>query len=710
MSPLTGIDDPSLHGLGVAPGGIDLASFAAQLGVAADAVTFMLELPEDIQTHIATHFDPSGTKDGNVLGRLQGYVHSLCRRARLPLPQTMGAPPGPTGGVGVGAGFASVGAVVTPPHIGAAGGAAAYRGDWHEAANAITGVQHRPQIILPSQSPHAFHQAGPDLSDWEPAGVTPQVQDFVAQLGVDEQATVLLGALPGDMQATIMTGFDPSGTKDGNVWGRLLGYARGAWARRLRLSEHAAATIRGLPQAAQVHVITELDVRGAGNENLSSKVIQFASRLAGSWPSDGAQQPGPALTPGLQPAQQQQFKPSHVSQASAYGAGAGMIVGAGHGVVSDELVNFATNLSLDVNALDFLQALPEDLASTIMATFDPSGSKDGHAWGRLFAFVRRMWAKHVGFDQTTVDQLKPMPEEDQKRIMLEYVQKGSPPVQAPAHSGPTGYSVAPPAASNATAAVNQFAVAWGLDTNAEAFIARLPEPVRDAVIAGFDGSGTKDGNIWGRLLGFCRQSWVRSLGLDQETVNYLKSLPEDAQMVCLTTFDPSGTKDGNISGRLHGFMKKVLHSRGGSSALVAPSVAPSTALQVHLGGGAVGLPVGSPAPSLGGMACAGLADLGGLHPASSFGMGRTPEMEAFLHRCGLGEDAAQQLEPLPEDILAVVYNNFDPSGTKDGNVLGRLQGYVKTLCSRRGKRPPPPVGALPAATPWMGVPKRPRLL
>jgi len=59
---------------------------------------------------------------------------------------------------------------------------------------------------------------------------------------------------------------------------------------------------------------------------------------------------------------------------------------------------------------------------------------------------------------------------------------------------------------------------------------------------------------------------------------------------------------------------------------------------------------------------------------------------AFLERCGLDVSAAPVLEALPPDILTTVIHEFDPSGTKDGNVLGRLQGYIRFLTVRRQKR------------------------
>ncbi len=41
-------------------------------------------------------------------------------------------------------------------------------------------------------------------------------------------------------------------------------------------------------------------------------------------------------------------------------------------------------------------------------------------------------------------------------------------------------------------------------------------------------NGTKDGNVWGRLLGYTRSHWSRFLRVDQETSSYIRSLPEEA--------------------------------------------------------------------------------------------------------------------------------------------------------------------------------------
>merc|ERR1712107_44978 len=51
----------------------------------------------------------------------------------------------------------------------------------------------------------------------------------------------------------------------------------------------------------------------------------------------------------------------------------------------------------------------------------------------------------------------------------------------------------------------------------------------------------------------------------------------------------------------------------------------------------------------------------------------------FLESCGLEPSAGQLLEGLSEEALHMVVTEFDPSGTKDGNVQGRLEGFLKRV-------------------------------
>lgn len=483
----------------------------------------------------------------------------------------------------------------------------------------------------------------------QPAGVASDVVwRFVEQLGLAESTVEFLGRLPEDLQNNVIRGFNPSGTKDGNVWGRLLGYARSLWSRRLGLTEPASTFVRGLPEEVQVAVILDFDATGSKDGNVSARLVQFANYLiARSTPS--------RAPVGAPPAQPQSVVQPVTSCMHPQAPVTDPLQPAQGSVIGE----FAQALGLDASATVFLQALPEEVQSTVITTFDPSGTKDGNIWCRLLAFVRRVCVRYAGVDKASFEHLKTLTEDEQKRLMVEWtVQHVS---YKPTPSVPQSQWDVGQETVSGDSAIERFSHVWGLDGRAVHFLQALPEPVRDHVIAGFDGSGTKDGNVWGRLLGFARHTWARSLGLDQASVAFIKTLPEEAQMICLTDFDPSGTKDGNIAGRLQGFAKKALAQ---------------ASARVPTGASNANYVVNATSYSDVGVARAPV-------PMLKASLSSDPLVMGFLERCGLDMSTVSYLESLPEDVLARVLSDFDPSGTKDGNVLGRLQGYVRFLNARR---------------------------
>merc|ERR1719401_1288580 len=64
-----------------------------------------------------------------------------------------------------------------------------------------------------------------------------------------------------------------------------------------------------------------------------------------------------------------------------------------------------------------------EVQSALVSTFDPSGTKDGNVWGRLFAFARRLWAQHAGVDRSTLDQMKAMTEDQQQNAIIDHTIK-----------------------------------------------------------------------------------------------------------------------------------------------------------------------------------------------------------------------------------------------------------------------------------------------
>merc|ERR1712232_274301 len=74
-------------------------------------------------------------------------------------------------------------------------------------------------------------------------------------------------------------------------------------------------------------------------------------------------------------------------------------------------------------------------------------------------------------------------------------------------------------------------------------------------------------------------------------------------------------------------------------------------------------------------------------------------IQNFLLRCGLDETAAPLLQELSDEGLQKGLTNFDPSGTKDGNVLGRLEGYVRHAKRGSGHSNGAPLHSMSAAPP-----------
>jgi len=229
--------------------------------------------------------------------------------------------------------------------------------------------------------------------------------------------------------------------------------------------------------------------------------------------------------------------------------------------------------------------------------------------------------------------------------------------------------------------VVSFCQHWGLDESTADFLMAIPQALRESVLRNFDGSGTKDGNVWGRLFGYVRRGWVSTIGLEPSATKFIQDLPEPVQIICIKEFDHTSTKDGNVFGRLQAFSRKAAKIAEGNSGPMQShqhhqatppwatkmSAAPQQQHAVHWNHAA-------PAEMTSSVAYGDQAsDL-------------RPELEEFMFRCSLDEQALPWLQSLSEDILRTVIMEFDPSGTKDGNVLGRLQGYVRLLNAKSMRR------------------------
>jgi len=631
--------------------------FARNIGIEPQNIAFLHECPHEIQSSVISNFNASGSKDGNVLGRLQGYVRHTMRRSGMAPPESLGL-----------------------------------------------AAKDRPEYAAGAVHTFLAPGAGGAIGLSQVGGGCPALPEFSRRVGLTAAAEQFLARLPQEVLASVLSGFDPSGTKDGNVWGRLLGYTRSHWARHLHVDQESSSYIRSLPEETQLIVMMEFDPRGSKDGNVGGRLAQFIDQLqhrgdpAADLSSLTAAMPGALAAPGgmnamLGPSAgmlggmpgamgmmpqvpawnfgyqaqmdqqlahlamlQQLQAPPLMGAAPAHHVFSGQH-SAGSTQHSEAVLEFAQRMRLDTQAQTFMLNLKTEVANTVITKFDPSGTKDGNVWGRLLGYIRHQWCRFHNADQATVDRLRSMPELEQMRALQDPAANGMQMREQAMPAQQTFFAAAPPMATfGGTASMPQFVSQWGLNSNAEAFLSALPDAVRDAVIVGFDGGGTKDGNVWGRLLGFARIQWMKSLGLDSSMTMQLKSLPEEAQMLCMTSFDPRSSKDGNLTGRLQAFMNKCLRQSGYEEG--AP---PSHIVAGGLAGGS--------------------SATGGLDAES---LAKDPMVLAFLERCGLDMPAVEYLQHLPDDMLQQVMDNFDPSGTKDGNVLGRLQGYVKFLARKRG--------------------------
>lgn len=616
-----------------------IANFARQLGLESEAVSFMFEMPVEIQLYIMDNFDASGSKDGNVMGRLQGYARHLLRRSGHPIPHSL-APAQLDQGAA--AGYPSAAPVVQGSTIGAA--------------------------------PMAM---GSDASGFS-RGPVPALAEFSHRIGLTPEAQTFISSLPSDVQNQIIRGFDPSGTKDGNVWGRLMGYARSIWSRSLGLDQDTITLLRGLPEEYQLTVMMEFDVHGSKDGNFSERLQRFINmvqiRGVQTQPASVAR-PVATSRPVVHTVVQQQYAaPQQPTQQHTAAIG------------SADISGFAQRLNLDHRAVEFLQGLPADVTSIVVSKFDPSGTKDGNVWGRLLGYIRHVWGRQKGVDQATMDQLRQLPEEEQ----MAQITASSSMMQAASSllQVPTGIPAAGTYQTRTQQTpLQQFVQTWQLNSNAEAFLAALPGPVTNAVIAGFDGSASKDGNVWQRLLGFARQQWSKSLGLDSTTSAALKALPEEAQMLCFTQFDPSSSKDGNIGARLQKFIGKCVRQVQHQEALTQHVHAAATAQAHYAGAQYAGAQYAS--EQYAGAAAYAIASLNqgyaqAAHTQPDAAPITDPIVLDFMQRCRLDTSAEPLLQSLPEELLHTCLREFDPSNSKDGNTLGRLQGYVKSLCRKRG--------------------------
>ena len=481
-------------------------TFVSTWNLGPEAIEFLYSLPDDVRGRVLRGFNPGGSKDGNVWGRLQAFARSMLGgRGFGPSAPSVGQPPLP----------------VPQP--------------W------------APQPLQPLQPLQQPWARQPVLAAPSPQ-LDAALQAYASRIGLDDHGLQLLGALPAEVCRVVMESFDPSGTKDGNVFGRLLGFARSVWLRNLGVDRaqgaEASAFLRGYSEDVQAAVMAQFSTAGTKDGNILARLQGFTQSVAGRLGAGHA----------VGRAFQSQHLVPPAPQAPAMSLGAALFG-------QDPVGDFAARLGLDGATAEFLATLPPDVFVAAVRSFDPSGTKDGNVWGRLFGFLRSVWCQKLGMDPAAVGLLKSLPEDTQRMVMTRFdaslskdgnvtarLQSFAASVACHASGAgagtpaPQGPGVQVQVGGN-TRAVQGFAARWSLSAESAAFLEALPVEISGRVLSSFRADGTKDGNVWGRLFGFVRSVWSQRLGVDPQSFAHIKSLPPEVQQtVGGTRIQPGDTE------------------------------------------------------------------------------------------------------------------------------------------------------------------------
>lgn len=346
---------------------------------------------------------------------------------------------------------------------------------------------------------------------------------------------------------------------------------------------------------------------------------------------------------------------------------------------------FVHDLDMDENTLDLILSLEHKLQIEVIEQFEVEGTRDGNVQNRFFSFVRGVWLRALGVSREVGDLIKDCPEELQADIIKNFDPKGTKDGNLSARlqsfatllwrNSKTGRAYKKQADWN----LDVFVKHWGLEPWALKVLRALPPEVQEEVLNGFDVSSTRDGYIAGRFLGYVRSKWARHLELDEQCCYAIKRLPQEGQVMCITQFDPRSTRDGNVSARMRGFLWKVDAQLNDAAYPEEYSGWRGRGFQDH--GSRQSYDSWGPARH---EKSYSYESFGGYQKSDSRDSGMRDAILKFVARWDLDLAVGVYLEKLKDpDVVARVLEEFDPSGTQDGNVLFRLKSFVRLLCSRR---------------------------
>jgi len=635
-------------------------NFAQSLGLDADATAWVQGLPVDVREKVVRCFDPSGTKDGNVFGRLQGFAKGIMQPGQRSQADSI------------------------PTYT---------QRTWSDADYAPAAFDRQAKTFnMASGSSH----------------IAPS--EYIASMGLDERTAALLAELPAQVTEVVVNEFNAQGTKDGNVFGRLLGFVRGVWAKQLQLDRPTthcvSAYLRELPEEVQATVLAQFDANSSKDGRIMARLESFTNGILAK------------QTKSFASADRSGRAYEHFYRGPANGFGSGdnwwqQGHEGGHGMYAavpqsqgragnpSPFDDFACQLALDETAVQFLRTLTEDILATVIQEFRPGGSKDGNVWGRLFGFVRSVWAQRLYLDNETISYMRGLPEEAQVVVISKFdpstTKDGN--VAARLRSFANSLASTPtqggrsqsrwqsggvdclggfnpphntwcPPESQKEVTIEEFVRRWGLTTNQTVWLKSLPEEVGSTVVSSFTSKGTKDGNVWGRLFGFVRSVWFQRQGIDVSTAAHIKSLTEDAQMVIMANLDLSQSSDPMEEIQRVLVESPWISQIDDTNAVDSQSQADANA------------------------ALAKSDSTFETWDVSRQRGDRTDQSQqsvelavvSFVEQHGFDpESAIDFLLCLATDVRDAVLRDFNPGPSKDGNLMARLEGFARSVQARGGR-------------------------
>lgn len=383
--------------------------------------------------------------------------------------------------------------------------------------------------------------------------------------------------------------------------------------------------------------------------------------------------------------------------------------------------DFVLRWGLDHTASQLLSSLMPDVQERVLKDFRPvEGTRDVN--GRLRAFIKSVsssaedhsrhghfapqggvvtFAQRWGLQEDCVQFLHSLPPEVLGRVMREFRPNG----ETMNVSGRLRAFARSVSASMLQAdAVSQFAQKWGLEEDSVQFLRTLPSDVLQRVLTGFTPKADTN-NIGGRLRAFTKSvmTTVRTpsqtslaAAVSGVSADCTTSLPvaEASYEELYQTFVHFATSWG-LDGDAWLLLQQLPEPLARQvMAEFVPSGLESIAEQFHaLVMSALTSPtVASP------VAPAAVQTPLILPPQAPTG---PPEsIPEFLERWGLSVDAAAFLEGLPAETLQIVLKDFTPAGDTK-SVLGRLMGFARNI-GKGGSGHIASASQVPAASPVMG--------